>query len=150
MRAPYAILKFVARAALNYVGFGIAGDLAVDVLPAIAQDVYEWWHKDRSQDQMREEVQQLASAPAAEIKEQAAEIVKEVAADQPPQVQQALVGYLSQVPGTVRRSLRRPADPTGTTVPPGLSFHKPEDLLPFLPARLPRFSPGDRPPGICS
>src|SRR5262245_60408460 len=120
VRFPAVLLKFVAKAALNYVGFGIAGDLAVDVLPEIAQDVWEWWQKDRDQAQMRAELQQVVEAPLAEIREQVKAIAAEVAADRPPEVQQALAGYLSQVPGTIRRSLRRPADPTGRSVPDGL------------------------------
>src|SRR5207248_10356321 len=49
------------------------------------------------------------------------------------------------IPDTVRQSMRRPADPTGRTVPPGLAMRRPEDLLVALPSRLPRFKPGDRP-----
>ena len=49
----------------------------------------------------------------------------------------------------MRQSLRRPADPSGKTVPAGLALRRPEDLLPLLPQGLPRFKPGDRPlPGV--
>jgi hypothetical protein len=37
----------------------------------------------------------------------------------------ALRSYLAQLPGTIRRSLRRPSDPTGTTVPAGMPLSKP-------------------------
>src|SRR5205823_5369756 len=57
--------------------------------------------------------------------------------------------YLTQVPAMIRRSLRRPSDAKGSTVPPSLALKQPEDLLPFLPPRAPRFKPGDRPlPGV--
>src|SRR5438105_2223296 len=45
METPKALLKFIAKAALNAVGGGILGDLAVEVLPDLAQDVWAWWAK---------------------------------------------------------------------------------------------------------
>ena len=60
-----------------------------------------------------------------------------------------LATYLTQVPAAMRRSLRRDADPSGKTVPATLAIRRPDDLLPLLPSRLPRFKPGDRPlPGV--
>ena len=38
------------------------------------------------------------------------------------------------------------ADPDGRSVPPDFTFASPEDLGRILPARPPRFRPGDRPP----
>jgi hypothetical protein len=71
------------------------------------------------------------------------------AGGQPRQVRRALTAYLDQVSAATRRSLRRPTDTTGTTVPQTLSPGRPEDLLQFLPARPPRLKPGDRPlPGV--
>ena len=55
-------------------------------------------------------------------------VILEVAADKPPATQKALEIYLSLVPGQVRKSLRRPADPSGTTV----SFVNFRDELPFF------------------
>ena len=49
----------------------------------------------------------------------------------------------------IRRSLRRPSDPSGKTTAAGTAFRKPDDLAPLLPAGLPRFKAGDRPlPGV--
>src|SRR5262249_20952138 len=70
---------------------------------------------------------------------------KEVAPTQPPEVQQALALYLNQVPAMVRRSLKRPADAKGLSVPAYMHLSKPEDLASLLPTKLPRFKPGDRP-----
>src|SRR5439155_25185642 len=53
-----------------------------------------------------------------------------------------------QGPAAVRKTLRRPADPAGVTVPPNLHLQGPEALVPMLPTRLPRFRVGDRPSGI--
>ena len=71
----------------------------------------------------------------------------EVALDQAPPVRERLSIYLSLMPGAVRASLRRPSDPVGIHLAGGVD--NPESILPFLPAHLPRFKPGDRPlPGI--
>ncbi len=148
MRTPLAFLRFVAKSALNAVGGGVAGDFAVEFLPDMARDVWDWWRRGRKPEEMRAELQQLAQAPAEEIRVAIAAVAAEAAADRPPEVQKALSIYLEQIPGVIRQSLRRPADPGGQTVPAGLEFDRPENLLRFLPARLPRFKPGDRPPGV--
>ena len=68
---------------------------------------------------------QLAQAPAEQVLQQVEADVQAVAADQPAEVQQALTAYLTQVPAAIRRSLRRPSDPTGTTVPATLALSRP-------------------------
>ena len=47
--------------------------------------------------------------------------------------------YLDQVPGHVQASLRRPEDPTGRTIPGGMTLRKAADLERLLPSRMPRF-----------
>ncbi len=144
---PFALMKFVAKAALNVAGFGVAGELAVDVLPEVARDVWNWWGKDKKPDQLRAEVRQVAELTPAEARRQAEQVVAEEAAEQPEAVRKALTAYLSQVPAAIRQSQRCPADPSGRTLL-GLSLIQSDDVLQLLPAQLPRFQPGDRPPGI--
>jgi formylglycine-generating enzyme required for sulfatase activity len=146
----FDLLKCVGKAVVKYGLKGLAECVPFgNVLYDMAGDALEWWKQRKPPAERRAELAALAQAPAEEIRRQAAQAVQEVAADQPEPVRQALTAYLTQVPVTVRTSLRRPADPTGTTVPAGLALDKPEDLLVFLPARLPRFKPGDRPlPGV--
>src|SRR5262249_6968239 len=149
METPVALLKFVGKALLSAAGVGIVGEFVAEVLPDMARDVFRWWARERSPAQRRAEVEALAQAPAADVRRAADQVARETAADNPPSAHRALSLSLSQAPGTIRQSLRRPADPTGATVPPGLALEQPEDLLPFLPARMPRFQPGDRPlPGV--
>ncbi len=71
---------------------------------------------------------ELAQASAAEVQQEAQEAARAAAAHLPADEQQKIATYLGQVPGMIRRSLRRPADPTGTTVPADLSLRSPEDL----------------------
>ncbi len=148
MEAPLGLLKFIAKASLNAVGGGVAGDFVVDVLPGIARDVWGWWSKDKNEAQRRAEVQALAAVPSAEMNKAVKQAVAEVAAGEPPEVQARLLTFVNMVPAAIHLSLRRPRDPKGVTVPPNLPLQKAEDLLPFLPQRLPRFKPGDRPSGI--
>ncbi len=129
MRTPLAFLRFVVKAALNAVGGGVAGDFAVEVLPDMAQDIWKGWGRGRKPEEMRDEIQQLAQAPPEDIYAAAAAVVAEAAADQSPEVQKALSIYLELIPGVIRQSMRRPADPGGQTVPAGLEFDRPEDLL---------------------
>src|SRR5262245_37408717 len=82
------------------------------------------------------EIQALAQAPVEEVKRLAATTAQEAADGQPMEVQQNLGRFLTQVPAMIRRSLRRPGDPAGVTVPGNLSFHSADDLLPLVPSRL--------------
>jgi len=90
MRTPLAFLKFVAKAALNAIGGGIAGDFAVEVLPDMARDLWDRWGKDTPAEQLRQEVQAVAQLPDEEAARQASQAVAEVAADRPEPVRRAL------------------------------------------------------------
>jgi hypothetical protein len=144
MSASLAFLRFVAKAALNHVGFGVGGDFAVEVLPEIARAVWGWWGQGRSDAQLRCELQEVALLSPVEVKSQTAQVAAEVAA-QHPEKQQELAIYLSLIPSAIRRSLRRPSDPTGTTIPDTLPLSRHDHLMPFLPLRPPHFQPGVRP-----
>jgi hypothetical protein len=145
METPFALLKFIAKASLNAVGGGFAGDLVMDVMPGVFRDVWGRWSKDRTDEQRRAELEALAQAPAEQVKKAAKEEAASAASGRPPGEVLALETYLTMVPGTLRRSLRRPADPRGATVPKNLPLQSPEDLARLLPPRPPRFGPGQRP-----
>jgi hypothetical protein len=146
----FRFLRCAARAVARH-----AGKLLFSLVPGveavyeIAADICHDYRQEQQQDELRADLQALARAPQDELNRQVREAVQAEAAHLPPEAQQRLAGYLSQVPTMIRRSLRRPQDPAGTTVPAALSLSHPEDLLPFLPPRPPRFQPGDRPlPGV--
>ena len=142
---PFSLLKFVAKALANVLGGGVAGDILLEVLPEVAEDVWRWWKEKRDQKQRRAELEEIVQTEGAKLRQQVAEIVQEVAADKPPAVRQAIQDYLNQMPASIRRSMRRPADPSGATVPDDLTPQKAADLLRLLPPRLPRFRAGDFP-----
>jgi serine/threonine protein kinase len=146
MPSPWAILrcvgKAVIKAAIKAIPLG-------DAVAGIASDAYEAWSKESDEQQRRAEIETLAQAPVTEVQVQVADIVAELAHDQPESVRQTVTNYLTLLPSAIHRSLRRAADPSGKTVPPQLALSKGDDLIPFLPPRLPRFKPGDRPlPGV--
>jgi serine/threonine protein kinase len=149
MPASFILLKCVCKAVLRHGLNALAGGLPLgDVLLDVADGVMDDWKKQQPEAERRAELQALAQAGPQEVRQQVSQVVAEVADQQPAEVRQALTDYLLQMPATLRQSLRRLADPTGTTVPTGLQLRKAEDLLPFLPANLPHFKQGERPPGI--
>ena len=141
MSAPLALLRFVAKSALNVVTGGVGGDFL-----DMCHDLWNGWGKGRSEQQRKADVEALVQAPPAEVQKQAREAAREVARDQSPDVQFQLESYLNQVPAVARQSLRRREDPRGHTLPPSMPLARPEDLAAVLP-RPPRFKPGDRPLG---
>jgi hypothetical protein len=94
-------------------------------------------------------LQEMLEASDQQIRQAAEEAAQQAAAGLSAEVQGRLAIYLMQVPVVARQSLRRPDDPSGTSVPAGRSLSRPEDVLPLLPTRTPRFKIGDRPlPGV--
>ncbi len=149
METPYALLKVIAKDALNAVGGGVAREILVEVLPDVAKDVWEWWSKHRDEAGRKADIEALAQTPTATLRKQAEQVVAEVAPDRSAAERGRVAGYLSLLPSVIRQSLRRPEDPSGKSVPNALSLRRSEDLIRFLPPRVPRFKPGDRPlPGV--
>jgi serine/threonine protein kinase len=147
---PVRLLRCLARSVAKH-----GGKLLCNLVPGaealyeIAADAYQDYRQDSHHDELHAEVQALAQASPREASRAVAEAVRQGAGHLPAAEQQKLAAYLSQVPAMIRRSLRRPSDPTGTTVPANLALRQPDDLLPFLPARPPRFARGERPlPGV--
>jgi serine/threonine protein kinase len=131
-----------ARKPLNSMAWGLpVGDLVYD----IAGDLLATLNEDKHGGTPEEALARIAQAPRDRVRAEVIRLVEQLAADQPPKVRQELAAYLMQVPIQIRQALRRPADPSGRTVPGGLAVRQPGDLLPFLPSQLPRFKPGDRP-----
>jgi serine/threonine protein kinase len=144
-----AFLAAVACAAVRHCG-NLAGAAAGLPLPLgeIAAEVMEAWAKGRREADRRAEVEEVARAAVGEVAAEVRRLLAELAADLPAAGRAAVEGYLVEVPAAVRTALRRPADPTGTTMPAGFSLRSADDVVALLPARPPRFRPGDRPAGL--
>ncbi len=148
MHTPPALLRFIARAALNIAGGGVLGDFAVDVLPDMAKDVWKWWNRGRPEDQLRAELQAVARLSVAETKGYAKLAAQVEGAGHLETVCQAVADYVALVPNAIRQSQRCRGDSSGRSLSSELSLQRAEDLLLLLPSKMPRFRPGDRPPGI--
>jgi eukaryotic-like serine/threonine-protein kinase len=136
----------VARHGVKFVCHLVPGG---EALYEVAADAYRDYRQGKQEDALRAEVQALALAPAEQVRREVQSAVEAEAAHLPAEERQQIAAYLNQVPAQIRRSLRRPSDPTGTTVPASLALCGPDDLLPFLPPQPPRFRPGEQPlPGV--
>ena len=146
MAAPLAFLWFVAKAALNAFSGGVAGDFAVEVLPEVAKGVYRLYGKDRPPEKLRGDMEAVAELPPDEAANAARQIAHELAAGYPEVVLLSLESYLTQVPASIRRSQSCLDGQQALAL--SVCLQRPEDVLPFLPPRVPHFRPGDRPPGV--
>jgi serine/threonine protein kinase len=111
----------------------------------IAKLTWEKYSERCQEGKQRDEIQQLAIASFEEAKIAAIEAAKNVAANQP-ELKATVELYLQQIPGSIRQSLKRTDDPTGTTVPATFVLRGAVDLAKLLPPSLPRFRPGDTVP----
>jgi pSer/pThr/pTyr-binding forkhead associated (FHA) protein len=138
MRTSLALLKFAGRALLNAIRSGVTGDLVTDVLPAVVPDIWSAWSRNRDAGQRQAEVEALARLPRDRVRRGVLRVLRKVAADQPRPVRQQLASCLGRMPSAIRHSLRRPDDPTGTTVPPDRQLQGPDDLRALLSPLLRR------------
>lgn len=136
---------------------GLAGLIPLgDCLYDMASDAWERYSRACEGEGRRAEIQTAAEAVIAVVKREAEAVAAEVraAAGQSlqaelntPKFQQNLAAYLIQIQASIRRSLRRPNDPSGKSLPPDFVLQEPEHMLSLLPERLSRFQPGERPIG---
>jgi formylglycine-generating enzyme required for sulfatase activity/serine/threonine protein kinase len=135
-----SFVKNAGNFASGLLGVPIAGDILVNT--------WEYWAKDSADEQQRKaEVEVLARQSIKDVLPEALEALRLEAPQLPEAQRQPLVDYLCLVPATIQRSLRRPEDRSGRSVPPSLALRSANDLLPFLPPTLPRFRQGDALPG---
>ncbi|MDW8243027.1 MAG: right-handed parallel beta-helix repeat-containing protein [Thermogemmata sp.] len=163
MERVFRFFRYAAEAALeNGVG-GLIQCLvpAGSFLVGIAAGIYRRYHQQQEFEQLCQDVAALAQTQFEQACQLAHSVVDEVTqqatntsrntslspATVDNQSRTTLQLYLSTIPQAVRQSLKRPEDPSGTTLPAELTFDTAEGLVRLLPARLPRFRPGDGVPG---
>jgi hypothetical protein len=131
-----SLVKNLGNLGGSLIGVPVAGDIVVNA--------WDYWHKDDLK-RMRAEIEAYARKSVQDAVAEARDVLAAVAPQLPEQVRRQIIQYASLVPAAIRRSLRRPEDHKGITAPPGLVLRKANDLLPFLPAKLPRFQTGEQP-----
>ncbi|MCE9532849.1 MAG: SUMF1/EgtB/PvdO family nonheme iron enzyme, partial [Planctomycetes bacterium] len=100
-------------------------------------------NKQLPSEDVRAALREAISAPEETVELLLRDAISEVAHDRPYFERSALTMFLELLPPTFKQALRRPGDPSGTSVPEQLAFRKAVDWLIFFPDRLTRFRPGD-------
>jgi formylglycine-generating enzyme required for sulfatase activity len=111
------------------------------VVEDVARDTLDRASEHLSAAGVRAELQNLASADAAVYTELVRQALVPLTGLES-LLSAPLRNYLTYWPSAIRQGLRRPSDPTGRTVPAGLTFDAPAELIRFLPPRIPRLRPG--------
>jgi serine/threonine protein kinase len=125
----------VAQGMRGLLGLAPFGEQIYDV----AANVIERYRQARREQQVASDLQQVVQADMEQIRAQAHQIARDVGAGRSEDEVRHIEAYLRQIPGVARQSLRRPQDPSGTTVPASLNLSDPIQLAGLLPRRAPRF-----------
>ncbi|MFO0799704.1 MAG: serine/threonine-protein kinase [Gemmataceae bacterium] len=117
------------------------GGLVYDV----AADVIDRYREQNRLRQIASDLEQVVQAESRDLRVEIAEVAEKAAAGKA-EIARQIESYLLQVPAVVQRSLRRPEDPRGATVPAAAKLDDPAQLAALLPQRLPRFRAGQAVP----
>jgi len=131
-------LSDIAAACLDPTGIS-----AVSYLGKVAGEIWRDYRIDKKQDKLHADILEAAQLTFEEAKQAGLDAAKEATAD--PELQGHIERLITLVPASIRASLRRPEDPTGTSMPKGYEVHDEQDIVKLLPVRLPRFKAGDTP-----
>ncbi|MFO0881419.1 MAG: protein kinase [Gemmataceae bacterium] len=133
-----SVLKHGGKALSSLVPFG-------EVLYEVARDACEEYRRESGEAMLRADLEEAARASVEDARRAAEEVLLHSSEEQSDRVRQALVGWLTQIPASVRQSLRPAVRPgwhhTAKGVAPGAGG---SGRLP-PPAGPPRFRAGDRP-----
>ena len=142
------LLKYAAKALLNYVSFGLAPSPVIDVIvdggESVAKDLWDLWGSKTPEAERREAIEEIAKATPEQLRLTVEELVPEIAPEYP-ESEPALKALLPQIQANIRRTLRRPDDPTGTSTAGWQKFDSAHALLPLIPTKPARFMAGQRP-----
>ncbi len=108
----------------------------------VAESALQKYRKNRNDQAIRDDIQQLAQQSFDEAKRAAEEVAREVAGQAPIEDRIKLELVLAQIPANVRQTLKRADDPSGKTVPAAFQLRSADDVVNLIPARAPRFVPG--------
>jgi len=119
------------------------GISAVNYLGKVAAEVWKDYRQDKKQDKLQADILEAAKLTFEEAKQAGLAAAQQATTD--PELQGHIERLVTLIPASIRASLRRPEDPTGTTLPKGFEVHDEQDIVKLLPVRLPRFKAGDAP-----
>ncbi len=148
----FTIFKCVAEAIVEK---GVRGAL-VEFVPGggyvyeVGESAWKKWKEKRKEAEQQEELQELVRANAEVLRAEAKQAIHDALAKTDELVCDddiaRLATWVSGMPEAVRRSLRAADNPKGDTVPASFQITSAGDLVQLLPARPPRFNPGEEVP----
>jgi formylglycine-generating enzyme required for sulfatase activity/serine/threonine protein kinase len=144
MPIPTQLLQDLGWLVLARIDDQALSDVSVEADLALATAVWQAWAAKTTAEQRRAEIEALAAATRGEVGQAIRTLLEAVGNSRPADTIKALVAYLVLLPAAVRRRLRRPSNPDGTSLPPGLPLDGPADMLAMLPPQSSWFRPGDR------
>lgn len=104
-------------------------------------------HGDEAGKVASDAIREIVVAELKTLTASAQQAIDQAAPEAPPAQREILLDFLTQIPAQARATFRRPDDTSGRTVPSAWSIRTSNDLIPFLPPRLPEIRPGDVPSG---
>jgi|GEM_PF-1415861 len=142
MPRPLSLLGYLVQS-LSETGHGaLTGEVSfAGVMEEAARDTLARAREYLAPADIRAELQGLATIDPAVYSDLVRQTLTPLASKDPT-LGETLRAYLSYWPSTIRQGLRRPSDPAGRSVPAGLSFDDPSELLRLLPPRLARLRAG--------
>lgn len=114
-----------------------------DKIHDIASDVIKRYRKSERQNQIAGDVKAVLQAKPEQIRAEAGAIAQDVTVGQTEDIRRLVEAYLMQLPAVARQCLKRPADPSGTTIPSELDLLDVVQLAALLPRRPPKFRAED-------
>jgi Protein tyrosine and serine/threonine kinase len=145
---PHGLLDTIGQALLDMLEVSFINEVVIRATPEFADSIWKAWDARADFAQKCRDLHALANIDEENLDDIVDAVVKQLGLAPRGEQTESTIGYLRLIPGTIRRHFRRPANPRGTTMPPGLPLRDGGDILPFLPGRMPRFQSGDRPWGI--
>jgi hypothetical protein len=145
---PRGLLDTIGQALLDMLDVSFISEVVIRATPEFADAIWKAWHARADYAQKRRELQALANIGDDHLDDVVDAVVQQLGLTPRDEQTESTIAYLQMIPGAVRRYFRRPANPCGTTIPLDWPLQSGGDVLPFLPARMPKFKSGDRPWGI--
>lgn len=149
MHRVQTFLQCTGLALCDKASRALAGELRYgEVLPEVARAAFEYGKREFVGDELRSALGLVASADPADFAEALGAALERLEMIRPLPYKNDLGAYLGLIPQTAQQVLRRPSDPVGHSLPDGFKLDRAEDLIAFLPPRLPQFHPAANPAGL--
>lgn len=137
-------LRTVGEAVVALGARGLSGHVPMDdKLFEIASDVLRRYKVANRLDELAADLHAVLQASNATIRGEAQVIAREMAALHAGDIAPLVEAYLTQLPAVARQCLKRPNDPSGTTIPNTFDLQDPVQLASLLPRRPPKFKADD-------